>query len=140
MRAEDIMTREPLFAHETASVADVLALLSERGIRHLPIVREGELIAIVSDRDIQGLGLSVVNDMESFDAMRHRMTRSVSELINGGVVSVETDAPLGEVVDLLMEEKVGALPVVEPGTMHLVGIISVIDVLRAARGRLDGQR
>lgn len=139
MRAEDIMTSDPVYADETASVAEALAMLAEREIRHLPIVRDGELVAIVSDRDFRGLGLSLVNDVESFDTMRRRMQRSVSELVNGAVVSVETDTPLAEVVDLFVEEKVGAVPVVEPGTMHMVGIISVLDVLRAARAGLASE-
>ena len=137
MRAEDIMTGDPLYAEETASVAEALALLSEREIRHLPIVRDGELVGIVSDRDFRGLGLSLVNDVESFEGLKRRMQRSVSELTANTVVSVETETPLEEIIDVLVEEKIGAVPVVEPGTMHMVGIVSVIDVLRAVRDNFD---
>jgi len=138
MRAEDIMTADPLYAEETASLAEAMALLAEREIRHLPIVRDGELVGIVSDRDFRGLGLSVVNDVESYDALRQRMQRSVSELVNTTVVSVETETELEEIIDVFVEEKVGAVPVVEPGTMHMVGIISVIDILRAVRDHVGG--
>ena len=129
MRAEDIMTRDPMYAAETASMAEALTMLSESGIRHLPVVRDGELLGIVSDRDFQGLGLSMVNDVRSYDAMRQRMERSVGELVSGSALSVESDTELAEVIDLFLEEKIGALPVVKKG--RLVGIITATDILLA---------
>lgn len=137
MLAEDIMTRDPLSVDEATPLAEAFAVLTESEVRHLPILRNEELIGIVSDRDFRGLGLSLVNDVRSFDDLRRRMRRPVSDLMNGSVISVETDTPLADVLDLLVEEKVGALPVVEPGTQHLVGIISVLDVLRVSRERFE---
>lgn len=133
MLAEDIMTRDPLSVEDTTPMAEAFAVLAESDIRHLPVLRNEELVGIVSDRDFRGLGLSLVNDVKSFDDLRRRMGRGVSELMSGSVISVDTDTPLSEVVDLFVEEKVGAIPVVEPGTAHLVGIISVLDMLRASR-------
>lgn len=137
MLAEDIMTRDPLSVKDTTPLSEAFAVLAEGDVRHLPILRDEELIGIVSDRDFRGLGLSLVNDVKSFDDLRRRMSRGVSEVMTGNVISVDTDTPLSEVVDLFVEEKIGALPVVEPGTGHLVGIISVLDVLRASRERFE---
>jgi acetoin utilization protein AcuB len=49
------------------------------------------------------------------------------------VIFVEAEADLGEVVDLMLESKVGAIPVVRPETREVVGIVSYIDVLRGVR-------
>lgn len=133
MLAEDIMTRDPLSVNDTTPLAEAFAVLTESEVRHLPVLRDEELVGIVSDRDFRGLGLSLVNDVQSFDDLRRRMRRGVSELMSGSVISVDADTPLADVIDLFVEEKVGAIPVVEPGTAHLVGIISVLDVLRASR-------
>lgn len=133
MLAEDIMTRDPLSVSDTTPIAEAFAVLTESEVRHLPVLRDEELVGIVSDRDFRGLGLSLVNDVQSFDDLRRRMRRGVSELMSGSVISVDADTPLSDVIDLFVEEKVGAIPVVEPGTAHLVGIISVLDVLRASR-------
>jgi acetoin utilization protein AcuB len=133
MLAEDIMTRDPLSVKDTTPLSEAFAVLAESEIRHLPVLRDEALVGILSDRDFRALGLSLVNDVRSLDELQRRMRRGVAEVMSGNVISVDTDTPLSEVVDLFVEEKVGALPVVEPGTAHLVGIISVLDVLRASR-------
>lgn len=135
MNAQDVMTADPIRAEESTPLSEALATMAEHDIRHLPVVRNEELIGIISDRDIRGLGISLVNDEASLQSLRQRMSRTVSEVMEGPVVSVESDAELDDVIDTMVEEKIGALPVVEPGSMHLVGIISVLDVLKAARER-----
>jgi acetoin utilization protein AcuB len=53
------------------------------------------------------------------------------------VICVEPETALGDVVELLLEHKVGALPVVRPDTREVIGIVSYIDVLRALRDRIE---
>jgi CBS domain-containing protein len=53
--------------------------------------------------------------------------------MSAAAIFVEADADLGTVVDLMLESRVGAIPLVRPGTRELVGIISYIDVLREVR-------
>ena len=52
-------------------------------------------------------------------------------------VSVLPEATLGEVVELLIEGRIGAVPVVEPGSLRVVGIVSYVDVLRAVQDLLE---
>lgn len=137
MLAEDIMTPDPVYVEETTLLGDALVALVEGDIRHLPVVRDGELIGILTDRDLRGMGLAQVEDMAGFDRLQRRMRRPVADLMRGSPVTVETKTSLADVVDILVEEKLGALPVVEPGTAHLVGIVSVLDVLRASRDVFD---
>jgi acetoin utilization protein AcuB len=139
MIAEDIMTREPLTVTETVSIGEALRVLSEAGIRHLPVVRGGDVVGILSDRDFTGLGLALVNDVERYDQLRARLSRPVSTLMSGSVVSVSREAPVSEIVELMLEEKLGAVPVVEGNTLELAGIVSYVDVLRAAQDLLDGE-
>jgi len=53
------------------------------------------------------------------------------------VIGVEPETGLGEIVDLLLEHKVGALPVVAWETYEVLGIVSYIDVLQVIRDRLE---
>jgi acetoin utilization protein AcuB len=53
------------------------------------------------------------------------------------VIAVAPDAELGEVIDLLVENRIGAVAVVRPETDELVGIVSYIDVLQAMRDLLE---
>jgi CBS domain-containing protein len=52
-------------------------------------------------------------------------------------MDVSPDAELGEVGDLLVENRIGAVPVVRPETQEMVGIVSYIDVLEAVRDLLE---
>ena len=54
-------------------------------------------------------------------------------MTDADVLFVHPESDVTEVVDLMIEHKIGALPVVEPGSLKLLGIVSYVDVLRAAR-------
>ena len=53
------------------------------------------------------------------------------------LVEVGEQHLIGEVIGLLLDHKIGALPVVDEGTREVVGIISYVDVLRALQGLLE---
>jgi acetoin utilization protein AcuB len=57
--------------------------------------------------------------------------------MSSDVICVEPETELADVVELLLEHKIGALPVVRPDTRELIGIVSYIDVLRGLRDRLE---
>jgi acetoin utilization protein AcuB len=139
MIADDIMTRGPLTVTETVSIGEALRVLADAGVRHLPVVRGGDVVGILSDRDFNGLGLALVNDVERYDQLRARLAKPVSTLMSGSVVSVSRDTPVPEVVELMLEEKLSAVPVVEGRTLELVGIVSYVDVLRAAQDLFDDE-
>lgn len=137
MIVQDIMTPDPTTVSETTSIGDAMSVLSESNIRHLPVTRGGDVVGILSDRDVAALGYRLANDVEAIESLRTRLSQPVSVLMTGGVVTVDQDSDVSEVVELLLEEKLSAVPVVESGTTSLVGIVSYIDVLRVAGEALD---
>ena len=139
MIAEEIMTSKPVTVTEEASIGEALAILSEAGIRHLPVVRGGDVVGILSDRDFGNLGLSMVSDAYSYDRIRARLAQPVSALMTGGVITVGRDTEMTEVVELMVDEKLSAVPVVETGTQELAGVLSYVDVLRAALPLLQAE-
>jgi CBS domain-containing protein len=139
MIAEDIMTSGPLTVTEKTSIGEALALLGEAGIRHLPVVRGGDIVGILSDRDFTGLGIALVNDIRSYDVFRSRLSGPVSTLMTGGVLTVDRDAEVSEVVELMLDEKLSAVPVVETGTTQLAGIVSYVDILKIAQPLIEGE-
>ena len=60
----------------------------------------------------------------------------VVKVMSADVIAVDTETDLDEVVSLLIEHKVGALPIVSPGTRDVVGILSYIDVLKVFQSSL----
>jgi CBS domain-containing protein len=137
MIADDIMTRQPITVSEETSIGDALAVLSEERIRHLPVVRGGDVVGILSDRDFRSLGVSLMSDEHALERLRAQLARPVSVLMSGGVVTVGRDADAVEIAEVMLEEKLSAVPVVEPGTQVLAGIVSYLDLLRAALPLLE---
>lgn len=108
--------------------------LIDLDVRHLPIVNDGELVGIISDRDLRDVTSRLVAEGET--EINRVLDRPISDLMSADVLSVDPETELEEVVDLMIEHRVGALPVVSPGTDELVGIVSYVDVLRAARDNM----
>lgn len=123
--AADLMTSNPRTIQDGASVADAIEVLEELDVRHLPVVdSEGNLVGILSDRDLRPLATE--RDPES----RVRLIRTpVADLMTSGVVSVVPDTELSEIIDLMLDHRIGAVPVVD-GEGQVVGIVSYVDILR----------
>jgi acetoin utilization protein AcuB len=133
MVVQEIMTKNPVTVESSDSVRVALTTLLELDIRHLPIVEADQLIGIVSDRDLRQLTPPLATDDESAAKAERLLTQPVSSIMSSDVLSVDPEMDAGDVVDLMIEHRVGAIPVVEPGTGELVGIVSYIDLLKAAR-------
>lgn len=132
MVVEDVMTEDPITVQSSTSIRKVIATLFEGDVRHLPIVDGDQLVGIVSDRDLRAFLAPSMLELEKPDEVQRRLGQAVSSVMNADVVSVTPQTDLSEVIDMMIDQRVGAVPVVRPGTQELVGIVSYIDVLRAA--------
>ena len=133
MIVEEILTPNPERADVKDPIREVLYKLIELDIRHLPIVDNGELIAMISDRDLRALTAPADDGLDSINARAEHYDAPVSTLMQGDVLSVTSDTDVVDVIDLMIDHKVGALPVVDGITGTLVGIVSYIDIIREAR-------
>ena len=136
MTADEIMTEDVTTIDETATLAQAVEVMEERGIRHLPVVRGRELVGMLSDRDLRGYGVSMVSDVETLERLQARLGEPVSKAMSADVIRVGPATDVPEVVDLLLEEHIHAVPVVDDDTDILIGIVSADDVLRAMRSSL----
>ena len=131
MVVEEIMSKDPFALDVRATVEEALAQLAEADIRHLPIVESGALVGILSDRDLRE---AVPGGLWSSSPV---LGEAVSSIMSSNVVSATPETDLGEVVDAMIEHKIGAVPVVEADSAKLIGIVSYVDVLRALREFLE---
>lgn len=137
MIARDLMTPDPLTVTPQASVAEVWDLMREVDVRHVPVVQGGALLGMLSDRDLARVDMARLLKVEGADALRQELATPIVRVMSSDVISVEPDTEVGEVIALLIDHKIGALPVVETGTREVIGIISYVDVLRALQGLLE---
>lgn len=132
-RAKNIMTEEPVMLPGTSTAAEAVQLLQALEIRHLPVVNEQlEVVGMLSDRDLRGLSVPRSIGEEWLGELRGALETPISRIMSSDVLTVTEETQTSEIIDLMVEHRVGALPVVNSeGT--LVGIVSYLDVLRALR-------
>lgn len=115
----------------TDTTMSAIKLMQKKNIRHLPVTQNGDLVGIVSDRDIRkSLFVDKVNsfrDAESGARLVHRS--KLEEVMTRQVETTNRSATLVEVANRMVERKIGALPVTN--NRKLVGIITETDLLRA---------
>jgi acetoin utilization protein AcuB len=118
--ARDIATLSP---DETAATA--LALCRERRIRHLPVLSEGRLVGIVSDRDLRS-STPALGDPERATALEKVL---VGDVMAREVVTVDPEDPIEQAANTMREQRIGCLPVLEGE--ELIGIVTASDVMEA---------
>jgi acetoin utilization protein AcuB len=133
MVVEEVMSRNPVMVRITDTVRRAMLAASEADVRHIPVVDEGLLVGMVSDRDLRDAYSTAVYSASVDDG---QLDEAVSSIMSSDVIRVDAEAELGEVIDLMIEHRVGAIPVVKVDSEELIGIVSYVDVLRAARASI----
>jgi len=133
MRVSDYMSEDPVYVNTTATIGEaVLALIDSRA-RHLPVLDRGAVVGVVSDRDLRGAFPGVGERLADLSVLMTRLEEPVTDLMSRDVVSMTPDRDLQDAVDALIENRIGAVPVVDPDSNKLVGILSYVDALRAMK-------
>lgn len=118
---EEFTTPNPVTATENTSVDELRAMMTTYGVRHLPIVRDGAVVGLVSDRDLriaQGLGTA------------HQLQVLAGDIMSTEPVSVQAQTPLDEVAFTMSDRKIGSVLVHEADGTFL-GIFTLTDALNA---------
>jgi len=122
MSARDIMTTEVVTADPDTPISKIVRLMLENNIGSIVIVGpKKEVLGIITERDLISKVLAKELDP--------RTTRA-EEIMTRPVITVDPEASIGEVVNLLKEKNIGHLPVVENG--RVIGIIAEGDVILLA--------
>ncbi|MBK8265811.1 MAG: CBS domain-containing protein [Nannocystis sp.] len=138
MLISDIMTPTIVTARPEDSVRRALQLLEDQEIRHLPVIdEERRLIGLVSDRDLREYRLPVMREIEAPEQADALLDVPISEVMSSDVVSVDSAEDVVAAIDVMLEYRVGAVPVLDRTTGELVGIVSYVDMLRLARDVLS---
>jgi acetoin utilization protein AcuB len=130
MRVRELMTGGLITAGPESAVLDARSLMQKERIRHLLVTdKQGELLGIVTDRDIR-LNLPSQATSLSVWEINHLLTRlTLDKVMTRSVITVGPDREARDAAQLMLEHRIGALPVVESG--RLVGIVTETDLLRA---------
>lgn len=122
---EDSMTREVTTLAPETTAEEALGLSRRERIRHFPVLENGTLVGVVSDRDLRS-ATPVLGDPGRAAALKEIL---VSQVMSRELVTADSRDPIEFAANVMRERHIGCLPVVEEG--DLVGIITSSDVMEA---------
>ncbi len=109
-------------------VHDALNLFKREHIRRAPVIKDGKLVGIVSDKDLLNASPSPATSLSIWE-MNYLMSKiTVSEVMTTKVLTVAEDTPIEEAARIMADNKIGGLPVMRDG--HVVGIITETDLFK----------
>jgi len=129
MLVDKRMKRDPVTVSPEDSFRQAMTLIRQKGIRHLPVVEGAQLVGIVTDRDIRQTSPSPATSLEIHELHYLLEKVKIREIMTKKVYTVTPETPIEEAARLMLQHKIGGLPVVEAG--RVVGIITETDILSA---------
>jgi acetoin utilization protein AcuB len=138
MLVKDYMTRHPLMAELTMSVVNAQRFMVENGIRHLPVVGDGKRLLGLVTRQSLLVDPSRLASLDMWEIARLLSDLTVGDVMIKAkdVLTVTADATLEEASRIMVENRIGGLPVLEDGIV--TGILTEIDLLAQLTSLLGG--
>ena len=125
------MIKEPVTVTPEMLLPEARRLLTENNFRHLPVVdREGQLVGMISDRDLRSAyPSSMLSESESLQVYERVKRAVVADIMSVDCVGLTPESTLDDALLLFDRDRMGALPVLDDG--RVVGIFSSRDLLAA---------
>ena len=123
------MRRNPVTVTEDVGIGEALRIMKDNKIRRLPVLnRHGKLVGIVSEKDLLQASPSQATTLSIFE-LNYLLSRlTVKKVMTSPVITVDEQTPLEEAARIMVDNRIGGLPVVEGD--ELVGIITETDLFK----------
>ena len=120
MLVRDCMSAHPVTVHDGADYKVALKLMQDHALHHVPVLDDRQnLVGIVAERDL-------------LIAATHHLQAAVdvADVMHRGVITTTADTPVDEAAALMVDHRIGGLPVLD-GASRVVGVITETDIFRA---------
>ncbi|NOY99014.1 MAG: CBS domain-containing protein [Chloroflexi bacterium] len=109
-------------------IHDALNLFKQERIRRAPVVKDGKLVGIVSDKDLLNATPSPVSSLSVWE-MNYLLSKvTIAEVMTSKVTTVTYDTPIEQAARIMADNKIGGLPVMRDG--RVIGIITETDLFK----------
>lgn len=126
MFVKDRMSAHPLTVSPNDTVPDVHRYMEEQHVRHMPVVRDGKMLGLVSEDDLLKAQPSAATSLSIWEIHSLLSKLKVKDVMVTKIITTTEDTPIEDAAQLLLENKIGCLPVLRGE--RLVGIITETDL------------
>ncbi len=130
MLIKDWMAKDPVTMSEDTSMIKAIHIMRERRFRRIPVVAEGKLVGMVTDRDLKEASPSKATTLDVHELYYLLAELQVQEIMSRNPISVFQDDTVEHAAQIMLEHTISGLPVVDEED-RVVGIITQSDVFRA---------
>ncbi len=132
----EVMTHEVVYISMDTLLGAAMNVCAEKRIRHLPVVDDHKLlVGLVTDRDLRYFISPRIGTISENHSDRESLRRPVHLIMAREIVTTSPEASLSDAAQVMLTNRVGCLPVVDP-ERHVIGIITTTDLIRyIAHGR-----
>jgi acetoin utilization protein AcuB len=129
MLVENWMSKDVVTIDVNDSMQDATRLLKEHNIRGLPVMENGKLVGVVTDRDLKKASASDATTLEIHELLYMISRIKVKEIMTKNPITIPVDSTIDAAAEVLLENKLSGAPVVDDKG-QVVGIITQIDIFR----------
>src|SRR5512141_3256932 len=128
MLVRNWMSKNLVTVEEDASMQDAMRLMKQHAIRMLPVLREGQLVGVVTDRDLKRASASDATTLDVHEMLYLISKIKVKNIMSRNPGTVPPDLTVEETAEVLLRHKISGVPVVENG--NVVATITQTDLFR----------
>ncbi|MCH8131665.1 MAG: CBS domain-containing protein [Myxococcales bacterium] len=136
-RVRDIMPRKMVTISESDRLSTVEDIMTLGHVRHMPVVRAGKLVGVVSERDLLRASLSNLNEFGNEERRAFLQVVEIGRVMSTPPVVTALETSVEDAARVMAERKIGCLPVVDGD--RLLGLITETDVLRYFAGMVSAE-
>ncbi len=129
MYVSDWMTKKVYTVNADDYLSDAVLVMKEKAIKHIPVLKNGKLKGIISDRDIKEYSPSKATSLDIYELHYLLAKTKIKEIMMTRVITASADMPVEEAAMIMLDSNIGCLPVMDEDA--LIGIISDKDIFRA---------
>lgn len=135
MNLKTLLKRPAITADETMPIRDARALMLRHGVPCLPVLRQNELVGMITKLNLHAAGPSSVRDLRRYDWGDALASLTVGDVMSRDPIALTPDASVAEAARLTRAEGLDAIPVVDGG--NVVGVVTRRDLLAVLGGLLE---
>ena len=133
----DVMSSNPVCVDEQEHLSDAYEVMENRHIMHFPVMRDGRLVGMLSERHLRDAMPSVLTIKDPAARQKSLALTRVGQVYQALEDSVQPTTRVAEVIFKMRNLRIGALPVVDGG--KVVGIVTSGDLISLLEKMLDGK-